>query len=158
MVAVAALALACSKKDSDGQGSGTVVKASVLADLVMTLPQGWTSAYDGNTDAWSVTGPGVAAHIERADERYVASPDAYMQHLAPRWGKKLVTIEQREQAGSSGFAITLAVFAAQNDPHPLRSTHMVRKLQRVYVDCNADGIDDEALREQLLTLCRSVRL
>jgi hypothetical protein len=148
--------LGCSNRDSQGEaGSAAPVASRALADATMTLPPGWMSSYDRTTDTWQITGA-ATVRIERADDRYVASPDAFMHHVSSRWQGRLVTIEARQAVGS-GFAVTLAVFTGQSDPHPMRSTYVVKQLTRVWYQCYAEGVDDEAVRAQVIALCRSVR-
>ncbi len=148
--------LACGKANQEGSG-GTVVQSRVLEGATFALPQGWTSSY-GTDDTWRFASPDARTTVlfERTDERYIASPDAFMQHVALRYKGKLVTIEQREHAGK-GFAITLAIFAGEHDPHPQRTTFVVRPLGKAWFSCHADGLDDEALRNDVIALCRSVR-
>lgn len=159
LVVVIALA-ACSKDKQAGSG-GTVVQSRALEGATFALPAGWTSSYEPDHDAWrfAAADATTAIRLERADERYVASPDAYMQHIGSRLGKdRLVTIEFREAVGKTGFAMTLAGFRGENDPKPTRTTLVVRQLGKAWYDCHAEGIDDDALREQVMALCRSVRL
>ncbi len=157
VAAVVAL-VACSDKSADTPNAGTEIASSVLADVMISLPDGWTSTYDKAADAWDVALPdNKKVRIERADERHVASPDAYMQHVTPRFGKnKLVTIEEKEQL-SSGFAVTLAAYAGDNDPAPMRTTFVVRKLGEIWLTCHADNVEDDTLRRQVIYMCRSVR-
>jgi hypothetical protein len=157
-IAIVTLLVACSDKSSDKPHAGTEIASSVLADVAISLPEGWTSAYNKGADAWDVALPdGKKIRIERADERHVASPDAYMQHVTPRFGKnKLVTIEEREQL-SSGFAVTLAAYAGDNDPAPLRTTFVVKKLGEIWITCHVDNVEDDTLRRQVIYMCRSVR-
>ena len=147
---------ACSKHEPKTDES-TVVKPHVFADIYTWPPDGWTSSYDNDADTWHYASPDGLTKVllERADERYVASPDAYMHHLEPRWPGKLVTIEQREHV-AGGFVLTLGVFAGQNDPHPLHATFVVRKLGKVWYRCFAEGTEDEAVRNQVIAVCRSV--
>jgi hypothetical protein len=140
------------------QGSSTMVPSRALADLA--IPDGWTASYDKDADAWQIVSnyTPTMVRIERADERYVASPDAYMHHLAPKWGTtKLVTIEDRQHV-NGGFAMTLAVFASKDDPKPMRATYVVRQLRKVWYRCYAEGVDDDSLRAQVIELCRSVHV
>jgi hypothetical protein len=153
---------ACGNRDdsSTREGSGTTVAARAFADVRIAVPQGWTSQYDQGADAWEVVSADRRAtvRIERADERYVASPDAYLNHLTPRWGTdKLVTILDRRHIGS-GFVLTVGVFAGESDPNPQSATYVVRKLGKLWYRCHTENVDDEALREQVIALCRSVRL
>lgn len=163
LVSVLAIVLgACGNRDgsSTREGSGTTVAARAFADVRIAVPQGWTSQYEQGEDAWQVVSADRRAvvRIARADERYVASPDAYMNHLTPRWGKdKLVTILDRRHLGS-GFVLTVGVFVGEADPNPLSATYVVRKLGKLWYQCHVENVDDEALREQVIALCRSVRL
>lgn len=159
---LAAVFGACGKRDdsSPREGSGTTVAARAFADVRIAVPPGWTSQYEQAADAWQVVSADRRAtvRIERADERYVASPDAYLNHLTPRWGKdKLVTILDRRHIGS-GFVLTVGVFAGDDDPNPLSATYVVRKLGKLWYQCQVESVEDEALREQVIALCRSVRL
>ena len=157
LVVCALLALGACSKDKP-EDRGTVVQSRVLESATFDLPPGWTSSY-GNDDSWQFASPDTQTTVrfERTDERYVASPDAFMQHVAPRYGKdKLVTIEQREHSGK-GFAITLAIFKGENDPKPQRTTFVVRPLSKAWYSCHADGLDEEAARNEVIALCRSVR-
>jgi hypothetical protein len=151
------LALAACKGD-EAKPTGTVIASRMLEDATFTLPQGWTSTY-GKDDAWQFASPDARTTVrfERTDERYVASPDAFMEHVAPRYGNRLVTIEQREHSGK-GFAITLAAFAGEKDTHPQRTTFVVRPLGKAWFSCHADGLEDEAPRNEVIWLCRSVRI
>ena len=145
--------VACSKDKQEGSG-GTVVQSRVLEDARFALPQGWTSTY-GADDSWQFTSSdGRTVRFERIDERYIASPDAFMQHVAPH---PLATIEYRDHVGK-GFAITIAIFARDNDPSPKRTTYVVRPLGKAWFSCHADGFDDEGLRDEAIALCRSVQI
>jgi hypothetical protein len=156
---VLVIALAACGKDKQAGSGGTVVQSRVLESATFALPEGWTSTYEPDHDAWRFASTDTTIRLERADERYVASPDAYMQHIGSRLGKgRLVTIEFREPVGKTGFAMTLAGFTRENDPKPTRTTLVVRQLGKAWYDCHAEGIDDDALREQVMALCRSVRL
>jgi hypothetical protein len=155
---VVVLVLLASCKEAPKE-TGTVVKPSVFADVAFEMPPDWTKTYDKDTDAWQLATADAktTVRIERADERYVASPDAYMEHLAPRWKGKLVTIEDRDQIRRSGFAMTLGIFAGENDENPIRSTVAVGKLGAVWYRCMSEGAYDDTIRMQVTALCRSVR-
>jgi hypothetical protein len=154
LLLVAAFA-AC--KGDEAKPTGTIVESRILESATFDLPQGYTSTY-GKDDAWQLTSPdGRTVRLERTDERFVASPDAFMQHVKPRFGSRLVTIEQREYVGK-GFVITLAAFKGDKDPNPQRTTFVVRPLGKAWFSCHADGLEDEAPRNEMIALCRSVRL
>jgi hypothetical protein len=157
VVAVAAAAAAACKGE-EAKPTGTVVESRVLEGATFALPQGWTSAY-GKDDAWTFASAdaGTTVRFERTDERFVASPDAFMQHVKSRYGGRLVTIEQREYVGK-GFIITLAAFKGEKDPSPQRTTFVVRPLGKLWFSCHADGLEDEARRNEVIALCRSVRV
>ncbi len=145
--------VACGKDKQEGAG-GTVVQSRMLEGATFALPQGWTSTY-GADDTWQfASSDGRTVRLERTDERYVASPDAFLQHVAPN---PLATIEQREHAGK-GFAITIAIFASEKDANPKRTTYVVRPLGKAWFSCHAEGLDDETLRNEVIALCRSVRI
>jgi hypothetical protein len=153
-IALAALAAACKDKPKE---TGTVIKPAAFADLSFEAPDGWSSHYDKDTDALQLASADgkTTVRIERADERYVASPDAYMQHLAPHWPGKLVTIEDRENSGS-GFELTLGIYNGEGDRNPLHSTVVVRKLGAIWFRCMSEGAYDETIRTSVIQLCRSV--
>jgi hypothetical protein len=159
VIAVVAALGACGKGSSSSD-QGTEIQPAAFAGAQMNLPPGWTATYDDKADTWNVVLPGgtKTVRLERADERHVASPDAYMQHVTPSFGKgKLVTIEQRETV-SNGFAITLAAYAGDKDPAPMRTTYVVKKLGRIWYTCHVDGVEDDTLRREVISMCRSVRL
>jgi hypothetical protein len=151
------VALAACKGD-EAKPVGTVVESRVLEGATFTLPDGWTSTY-GKDDTWQFASADgrTKVRLERTDERFVASPDAFMQHVKPRFGNRLVTIEQRDYVGK-GFVITLAAFAGEKDPKPQRTTFVVRPLGKAWFSCHADGLDDEESRNEVINVCRSVRL
>jgi hypothetical protein len=157
VVAVVAFAAFAACKGEEAKPTGTVVESRILESATFALPQGWTSSY-GKDDPWLLTSPdGRTVRLERTDERYVASPDAFMQHVKSRYGGRLVTIEQREYVGK-GFVITLAAFKGDKDPNPQRTTFVVRPLGKAWFSCHADGLEDEMLRNEMIGLCRSARL
>ena len=145
-------------KGDEAKPTSTVVESRVLESATFTLPEGWTSAY-GKDDTWQFASADGATkvRIERTDERFVASPDAFMQHVQSRYGSRIVTIEEREYVGK-GFTITLAAFAGDNDPNPQRTTFVVRPLGKAWFSCHADGLNDEDSRFTVINVCRSVRL
>ena len=141
------LALAACKGD-ESKPTGKVIESRVLEGATFALPQGWTSTY-GKDDAWQFASadPATTVRLERTDERYVKS----------RFGNRLVTIEQREYVGK-GFVITLAAFKGDKDPSPQRTTFVVRPLGKAWFSCHAEGLEDEPRRNEVIALCRSVRL
>lgn len=156
-ICIVALVVACGNRDPSGGAVGSAaVPSRALAEATMELPAGWSSTYDAATDAWQMSDGRTTVRLERADDRYVASPDAFIHHISERHKSKLVTIEHREHV-NAGFAVTLAVFASKTDPHPWRATYVVRQLTRVWYQCYAEAVDDETVRAQVIALCRSVR-
>jgi hypothetical protein len=153
--ALVVVALFACGKDRE-VGTGTVVQPSVFADVLLNLPDGWSATYDKATDAQVITGKGTTVRLDRADERYVASPDAFMNHLSPRWKGRLVTIEDRLNVRNSGFAMNLGIYKDEKDEHPLHVTVVTGKLGKVWYRCIGEGIDDEALRQEVIQLCQSV--
>ncbi|HEY5925353.1 MAG TPA: hypothetical protein VIV11_26900 [Kofleriaceae bacterium] len=157
---VLVLGLVACKSDSAKakEGSANVITSRVLEDVTFSLPDGWTTSYEEDTDTRQfASSDGKAVRLERADERYVASPDAFMRHLEPRFKGKLMTIERRKNV-SSGFAVVLAIFASAKDSEPVRATFVVRELGSAWYSCWSEGTDDEAAQDQVIALCRSVRL
>jgi len=151
---------ACGKSDkAKPEAKDNVVAPRALETVAFDLPDKWTSSYDKDTDAWQVASADAqtTVRIERADERYVASPDAYMHHVAQKWQGKLVTIEARTNV-KSGFAMTLGIFTGEKDPNPQHATVVVRELGSRWYRCLSEGADSEEIRDQVIALCRSVRL
>jgi hypothetical protein len=146
--------LAC--KSDKPEDKSNIVAPHVFSDVSFDLPQGWTSSYVEAEDAWQLTSGATTVRLERADERYVASPDAYMNHLTPRWKGKLVTIEDRKSVRSAGFAMTLGIYTGEKDTHPERITVVAGKLGTVWYRCISNSIDDEAIRLEVIAMCRSV--
>ena len=150
------LLFGCSK--DKGADQSNVVAPRAFADVQLTLGEGWGSTYDAATDTRHLVGPGgTEVQLQQADERFVASPDAYMNHLSPRWKGKLVTIEDRASVRSSGFALKLGVYTGENDPAPLHVTVVVGKLGRIWYHCIGEAIEDDAIHQQVIAMCRSVR-
>jgi hypothetical protein len=134
-----------------------------LEKLEMVVPQGWTSKYDADWDKWlfetpTADGRTANARIERAPDRFVASPDAYLQYRLKLWdlGTK-ATIEKREGV-KDGFAMTVVVTAAADPTHPKRETYVVRQLGSVWYQCLSESIPDDAFRDELVGLCKSLKL
>ncbi|HEX5060133.1 MAG TPA: hypothetical protein VFV99_12270 [Kofleriaceae bacterium] len=159
LLLVLALA-ACGKSDKPKpEAHDNVIAPRALEGLAFDLPDQWTKTYDTDHDAWNIASADAATKvlIERADERYVASPDAYMHHVSQQWPGKLVTIESRKNV-KGGFAMTLGIFTGEKDPNPQHATVVVRELGSRWYRCISEGADSEEIREQVLALCRSVRL
>jgi hypothetical protein len=156
-VAILVALLACGKRNNDAVGSGSAVASRAFADVQVPVLDGWTAKYEESSDSWLLTGP-ATVRLERADERYVAGPDAYMNHLSPRWKGRLVTIEDRGNTRSSGFAMKLGVYTGENDPKPLHVTVLVGKLGRVWFRCLGEGIEDDAIHQQVIEMCKAVRM
>jgi hypothetical protein len=148
--------LACSK-DKEGGTGGTVVVSSALADLSITPYGDFKSTYDAKTDSWQLTSPAAKVVLERADERYVQSPDAFMNQMSSRYPGKLVTIEARDNVRAAGFAMTLGVYAGEKDPNPLHVTVVVGQLGKLWYQCLAENLDENT-RSNVVAMCRSVHL
>jgi hypothetical protein len=139
-------------------------KPHKLDTMRMTLPAGWTSAYDAEGDTWLFTTPPLPngrtanARIERADPSAVASPDAYLHKRVALWDKGTTASIESRQSVKDGFAMTVVVKPAVDPDHPKRETYVVRELGSVWYQCLSEWIPDEATREQLLSLCKSLVL
>jgi hypothetical protein len=142
--------IACGKSDKPAAESKPAIESHALAAAELELPDGWTKAYEPTTDTWQLASQDakITVRVEHADARYVASPDAYAHHLAHG---RPVTIEQRKNV-NSGFAMTLRIDGVR------AATVVVRELGSAWYRCSSETADDDATREQVIALCRSVRL
>jgi hypothetical protein len=149
-VALVLALIACGKSERPTAESKPAIESHALAAAELELPDGWTKTYEPATDTWHVASPQAktTVRVEHADARYVASPDAYAHHLAQ--GKQ-VTIDQRKNV-KSGFAMTLRIDGAR------AATVVVRELGSAWYRCISETAEDDATREQVIALCRSVRL
>lgn len=135
-----------------------------LEELQIALPDGWTSTYDAEDDKWLLTatplagGRSASARIERAPGSAVASPEAFLHGRLSYWdpGTK-ADIEKREGV-KDGFAMTVVVKPAADPDHPKRETYVVRQLGNVWYQCLSEWVPDDAFRDQLVTLCRTLKL
>jgi hypothetical protein len=134
-----------------------------LDKLAMTVPAGWTSTYEAEIDtvrleAQAADGRTAQARIERAPATWVASPDAYIAQrkrydLPPN---TKVDIEKREGI-KDGFALTVMVTTPKDPEHPTRETY-VRQLGSAWYQCVSESVLDDAFRDQLVALCKSLEL
>jgi hypothetical protein len=139
-------------------------EAHKIATLQMAVPDGWTAKYDAEWDKWLFETPPIAdgrtasARIERAPARAVASPEAYLAHRIRYWdhGAK-ATIVKRERV-KDGFAMTVELRPAADPDHPKLETYVIRQLGNVWYQCMSEWIPDDAIRDQLVGLCKSLKL
>ncbi len=135
-----------------------------LDTLHMTVPDGWTSTYDAAGDLWLLTTTPIAdgrtanARIERADPSAVASPDAYLHKRRGLWDAGTTAEIETRESVKDGFAMTVVVKPAVDPDHPKRETYVVRELGSAWYQCISEWVPDEAMRGQLLSLCKSIRL
>lgn len=139
-------------------------KLRKLEQIELTVPEGWTGKYDPASDRWlfetapTADGRTATARIERAPATWVASPDAY---LAQRKRYDLpgakAEIEKREGV-KDGFALTVVVTPAKDPDQPRRETYVVRQLGSAWYQCVSEWVPDDAFRDQLVALCKSLRL
>jgi hypothetical protein len=105
-----------------------------------------------------ITGKGTTVRLDRADERYVASPDSYLVHLKKGWDEGTTASIDSRATVKDGFAMTITVKPAVDPDHPKRETHVIRQLGNVWYQCLSEWIPDDATRDQLLALCKSLKL
>jgi hypothetical protein len=152
------------KKAKPAEAPAATQKPHTIDTLRMTLPAGWTSTYDAERDTWLFTTPPIAdgrtasARIERADPSAVASPDAYLHKRLALWDKGTTASIESRQSVKDGFAMTVVVKPAIDPDHPKREAYVVRELGSVWYQCLSEWIPDDATREQLLALCKSLVL
>jgi hypothetical protein len=139
-------------------------KLRKLEKVELAVPEGWTAKYDAASDKWlfetspTAEGRTATARIERAPATWVASPDAY---LAQRKRYDLpgakAEIEKREGV-KDGFALTVRVTPAKDPDQPRRETYVVRQLGSAWYQCVSEWVPDDAFRDQLVGLCKSLKL
>src|SRR5688572_4825110 len=128
----------------------------------MELPPGWTSKYDASDDMWLFTTPYTEgersnARFERAPREAVAGPDAYLHYKLGHWDKGTTAEFEKREAIRDGFAMTVVVKPAVDPNHPHRETFVVREIGNVWFQCRSEWIVDDAMRDQLLALCKSIK-
>lgn len=170
-LAIALAIAACGNQEPTPPNKTKPVEAPVveqkpqkLDTLQMALPAGWTSTYDAEWDKWLFTTPPIPdgrtanARIERADASAVASPDAYLHKRLAMWDAgTTATIESRAGV-KDGFAMTVVVKPAVDPDHPKRETYVLRQLGNVWYQCLSEWVPDEATRDQLISLCKSLSM
>lgn len=135
-----------------------------LDTLTMAVPDGWKAEYDKDGDKWLFTTPPIPdgrtanARIERADNRAVASPDAYLHKRLEYWDKGTTAEIEKRESVKDGFAMTVTVKPAVDPAHPKREMYVVRQLGNVWYQCMSEWVPDDAMRDQLLALCKSLKL
>ncbi len=139
-------------------------KPQKLDHLHMVVPDGWTAAYDAEWDKWLFDTPPIAdgrtanARIERADPHAVASPEAYLAQRLKYWDQGTTADIEKREGVKDGFAMTVVVKPAVDPTHPKRETYVVRQLGNVWYQCMSEWIPDDAIRDQLVGLCKSLKL
>lgn len=169
LVVVVGLA-ACSSPKRDDQKEAPAPapvaeqKPQTIEHLQMAVPEGWTAAYDAEWDKWLFDTPPIAdgrtanARIERADPHAVASPDAYLAQRLKYWDQGTTAEIEKREGVKDGFAMTVVVKPAVDPAHPKRETYVVRQLGNVWYQCMSEWIPDDAIRDQLVALCKSLKL
>ena len=132
--------------------------------LSMNPPVGWTSQYDRDSDTWLFTTPPNAdgrtanARIEHADPSAVASPDAYLHKRLSSWGEGTKAEIEKRESVKDGFAMTVVVKPAADPNRARRETYVLRELGSVWYQCVSESVPDVVIRDQLVALCKSIRL
>ena len=98
----------------------------------------------GTLVATLTLGSDVAVPVETIGDAATASPEALRQYLLSK-----ATIDSR-LAISDGFAATFTEGAQ-------RETHVLREHKNHWYDCHAQIVDD-AMRDQVVALCKSYKL
>jgi hypothetical protein len=135
-----------------------------LAGAKMQVPLGWTATYDAERDVWRFASPPLldgrttSAVLERANPTWVASPDAYLAQLRKHWDAGTKADFESRRGVKDGFAMTIVVTPARSSDAPARETFVVRQLGNVWYQCSSEWVTDDAMRDQLLALCTSVKL
>jgi glucose/arabinose dehydrogenase len=174
---LAALALAaCGKGDAGTKSEPAPVPAEprpapqqpqrpqTIDKLEMAVPDGWTAKYAAEADKWLFETPPLPdgrtanARIERAAPGAVASPDAYLAQRLRSWDAGTKADIESRRSVKDGFAMTVVVRAAVDPDRPKRETYVVRQLGNVWYQCLSEWIPDDTIRDQLLALCKSLKL
>ena len=163
-----ALVACTSKSDaplrSESKPAPKAEQTHKIDKLQMTVPDGWTATYDADGDKWLFESPKLAdgrtanARIERAPESAVASPDAYLAQLRRVWDAGTTAELEKRESVKGGFAMTLVVKPAADPAHPKRETYVIRELGSVWYQCLSEWIPDDATRDQVMALCKSLKL
>jgi len=67
------------------------------------------------------------------------------------------TIESRSGV-KDGFAMTIVVNGPPDPKQPRRETYVVRQLGSGWYQCVSEWIPDDAFRDQVIALCKSLKL
>jgi hypothetical protein len=170
-VALACLLGACGSKEATpeaGSAAATSTPAlparSKLDTLSMTVPDGWTARYDDAGDTWSfespplVDGHTASAMFERAPRQVTAGPEALRHHLETRtWAAGTKAEIARRKGVRDGFAVTLVVRTPSDPERPTREVHVIRELGSEWFRCVSMSIPSEAIEDQVLALCTSIK-
>lgn len=167
--------VACGKQESapaqEGSAAGKPAappaapqERQTLEELQIVLPDGWTSTYDAELDKWLLTatphadGRSRYARIERAAPSAVASPEAFLHQRLRYWNPGTKADIEKREGVKDGFAMTVVVRSAVDRDDPKRETYVVRQLGNVWYQCLSEWVSDDAFRDQLVALCRTLAL
>jgi hypothetical protein len=83
---------------------------------------------------------------------------AYLAQRLKYWDQGTTAEIEKREGVKDGFAMTVVVKPAADPTHPKRETYVVRQLGNVWYQCMSEWIPDDAIRDQLVGLCKSLKL
>jgi hypothetical protein len=165
--AIAMMLVACggNKDDANKQRPPAKVAEKHTVDAVrMHVPEGWKAEYDAGNDTWRFTSPPIqdrrtiSVILERTPPQTTAAPEALRHYLETKsWAKGTTAEIEKREALSDGFAAILLVKSAADPVHPTRQVYVIKELGSEWFRCFSTSVDDDAMRDQVLALCKSIK-
>jgi hypothetical protein len=151
-----------------GSGSGSAVSLvptplGSIETMKTTLPEGWTSEYDKATKLWVFTTKGpdgrdVYTHLQRFTAAVAPSPDDYFAMRKQIWDAGTTAEITEQHKLGEGFEMTVTVKPAVAPTHVSRETYVLRKSGDSWLDCQCEGVPNDAIRDQVIAVCSSATL
>jgi hypothetical protein len=151
-----------------GSGSGSAVSLvpkplGSLETMTSTLPANWTSEYDKDSKVWVFTteapdGRHVYTHLQRFTAAVAPTPDDYFAMRKRIWDAGTTAEITEQHKLGDGFEMTVTVKPAVDPTHVTRETYVLRKSGDSWLDCQCEGVPDDATRDQVIAVCSSATL
>lgn len=168
LIVVLALGLAaCSKGRSDQPAATSPAPVAeeaprrAVSSLKITLPPGWTRN-DADNDMIIFTSPKLpdgrdtVARIDHAGGRAVATAkELIAARIEHHWDKGVTAEIVKEEPMPGGFAATARVTAPVDPQHPKLEYYSIWKVEDQVLFCECEWVPDEAIRDQIASLCNS---
>jgi hypothetical protein len=171
------LLIACRDREHDlireklvktGSGSGSAVSLvptplGSIETMKATLPEGWTSRYDQASKVWvfstkTADGRPVYTHLQRFTAAVAPTADDYLAMRKRIWDKGTTAELIEHHKLADGFEMTVTVKPAVAPTHPTRETYVLRQSGDSWLDCQCEGVPDDAIRDQVIAVCSSATL